>query len=85
MADDVPDVPAIDEVDVPAIDDEVDVERVSSRAELLPEEQAAGSDDPAGQAEAILAESEERMASRDAAPSTHLEHRTSEDATPPPE
>jgi len=30
------------------------------RAQLLPEERAAGSDDPQGQAEAILAESEER-------------------------
>ena len=60
-----------------------DDERVSSRAELLPEEQAVGSDDPDAQAEAILEESEERLASRDAAPSTHLEHRTSEDTTPP--
>lgn len=34
--------------------------RVDSRAELLPEEQNAGSDDPHGQAEAILEESDER-------------------------
>ena len=34
--------------------------RVESRAELLPEEQAAGSEDPTAQAEAILAESDER-------------------------
>ena len=34
--------------------------RVESRAELLPEEQAAGSDDPKSQAEAILEESDER-------------------------
>ena len=33
---------------------------VQTRAELLPEEQAAGSDDPEMQARAILAESEER-------------------------
>ena len=33
---------------------------VPARAELLPEEQAAGSDDPELQAAAILAESEER-------------------------
>ncbi len=34
---------------------------VGTRAELLPEEESAGgSDDPRGQAEAILAESEER-------------------------
>jgi hypothetical protein len=36
-------------------------ENVETRASLLPEEQAAGgSDDPEGQAAAILAESEER-------------------------
>jgi hypothetical protein len=33
---------------------------VRTRAELLPEEQAAGSDDPEMQARAILAESDER-------------------------
>jgi len=37
-----------------------DEERVAERAELLPEEQRAGSDDPHEQAEAILAESDER-------------------------
>ena len=37
--------------------DESDIE---SRAELLPEEQAAGSDDPHAQAEQILDESQER-------------------------
>ena len=62
-----------------------DDDRVETRAELLPEEQAAGSEDPQAQAEAILEESEERTVSRDASPSTHLEHRTSEDATPPVE
>ncbi|MDR6865270.1 hypothetical protein [Phycicoccus sp. 3266] len=35
-------------------------ERVGQRAELLPEELAAGSDDPQAQAEAILEESDER-------------------------
>jgi hypothetical protein len=65
--------------DEPTVDDE----RVSSRAELLAEEKAAGSEDPDAQAEAILADSDERTASRDAAPSTHLEQRTSEDVTPP--
>ena len=35
-------------------------DRVKSRAELLPEEQAAGSEDPTAQAEAILEESDER-------------------------
>lgn len=34
--------------------------RVEHRAELLPEELAAGSDDPQAQAEAILEESDER-------------------------
>ncbi|GGB81322.1 hypothetical protein N798_00280 [Knoellia flava TL1] len=37
-----------------------DDDKVGSRAELLPEEQAVGSDDPDAQARAILAESEER-------------------------
>lgn len=39
-----------------------DEERVAERALLLPEEVAAGSDDPAGQAEAILIESDARTA-----------------------
>ncbi|WP_404385034.1 hypothetical protein LL946_04065 [Knoellia locipacati] len=39
---------------------EPDEDNVGSRAELLPEEQAVGSDDPDAQAAAILAESEER-------------------------
>ena len=38
-----------------------DAERVAERAELLPEEREAGSDDPEAQAEAILAESDERV------------------------
>jgi hypothetical protein len=37
-----------------------DDDRVETRAELLPEEQAAGSEDPQAQAEAILEESDER-------------------------
>ena len=64
-------------------DPNIDDERVARRAELLEEEKAAGSDDPAAQAEAILADSDARTASRHAAPGTHLEHRTSEEATPP--
>ncbi len=39
---------------------EPDPEHVASRAELLPEEEAAGSDDPFAQAEEILQESQER-------------------------
>jgi hypothetical protein len=37
-----------------------DDERIASRAELLPEEEVAGSDDPTRQAEEILRESDER-------------------------
>ena len=37
-----------------------DQERIESRAKLLPEERAAGSDDPEEQAEAILEESDDR-------------------------
>lgn len=36
-------------------------ERIEERAVLLPEEVAAGSDDPQAQAEAILAESDQRV------------------------
>ena len=39
-----------------------DDERVSERSHLLPEEQAAGSDDPQRQAEAILEDSDRRTA-----------------------
>ena len=37
-----------------------DDEQIAKRADLLPEEKQAGSDDPEAQAEAILEESEER-------------------------
>lgn len=37
-----------------------DEERIERRAELLPEEEAAGSEDPEGQAQAILEESDDR-------------------------
>jgi hypothetical protein len=37
-----------------------DEDRIERRADLLPEELAAGSDDPHDQARAILAESDER-------------------------
>jgi hypothetical protein len=40
--------------------EQADESDVSQRAELLPEEQAAGSDDPEAQAAAILEESAER-------------------------
>ena len=51
--------------------------------DLLPEEEAAGSDDPDSQAAAILEDSEVRKADRDAAPGTHLEKRTSEETVDP--
>jgi hypothetical protein len=58
--------------------------RVSARAaELLPEELAAGSDDPEAQAEAILEDSDAREADRTAAPGSFVEHRTSDEATEP--
>ncbi|MEV0943194.1 hypothetical protein AB0I90_22815 [Micromonospora wenchangensis] len=60
-----------------------DQERVESRAHLLPEEAAVGSDDPQAQAEAILAESDLRTADPQAAPGTVLEHRTSEQTVTP--
>ena len=41
-------------------DDRDDEASVGSRAELLPEERAVGSDDPEEQARVILAESQER-------------------------
>jgi hypothetical protein len=53
---------------MPRDDDSVDDERAASRQELLAEEKAAGSQDPEGQARAILAESDERTESRDATP-----------------
>nr|MDT0658457.1 hypothetical protein [Micromonospora sp. DSM 115978] len=60
--------------------------RVDSRAEhLLPEERAAGSDDPRAQAAAILAESDQREVDPTAAPDTVLEHRTSAETVPPAE
>jgi hypothetical protein len=37
-----------------------DEDRIQERAELLPEETTAGSDDPEAQAEAILEESDDR-------------------------
>lgn len=58
--------------------------RVARRAaELLPEEDAVGSAAPRRQAEVILEESDERSEDRDAAPDSFVEHRTSDEATPP--
>ncbi|MFI2714093.1 hypothetical protein ACH495_28625 [Micromonospora sp. NPDC018662] len=62
-----------------------DQDRIESRAHLLPEEAAAGSDDPQAQADAILAESDLREEDQNAAPDTVLEHRTSADTVTPVE
>lgn len=53
---------------------------VAQRAELLPEEQTVGSDDPELQARVILEDSERRTEEPGAAPTTHLERRTSDQA-----
>ena len=63
-----------------AADAEAGERHVESRAELLPEELAAGSDDPQAQAEAILAESLERTEHPDADASSQSRHATSEEA-----
>ena len=58
--------------------------RVARRAaELLPEEDSVGSADPMQQAEVILEESDARSEDRNAAPDSFVEHRTSDEATPP--
>jgi hypothetical protein len=55
-------------------------DRVKSRAEEAPpEEQGSGTDDPEQQAEAIISESDERQADRNAAPGTVVEHRHSDE------
>ena len=61
-------------------------DRTAARAaELLPEEEAVGSDDPEAQAEAILAESDERQTDRDAAPDAVVERRTSDEVAVDPD
>lgn len=57
--------------------------RVERRADLLPEEESVGSDDPEAQAAQILAESDERTEDRDAAPGSYVEHRRSEETVEP--
>jgi hypothetical protein len=61
-------------------------ERVARRAaNPLPEEVAAGVAGGPALAKEILADSDERSADREAAPGTFVEHRTSDQATEPPE
>lgn len=55
-------------------------ELIAQRAELLPEEQTVGSDDPELQARVILEDSERRTEDPEAAPTTHLERRSSDQA-----
>jgi len=63
---------------------EPDRDQIANRANnLLPEEKAVGSDDPHAQAEAILADSDERASGREEAPDSLIEHRTSDEATEP--
>jgi hypothetical protein len=57
--------------------------RVATRSELLPEERAAGSDDPEGQAAEILAESDARQEAASRAADKSAEHRRSEDTVEP--
>jgi hypothetical protein len=45
----------------PAHDEQRDHDRATSRADSVPEESAAGADDPQRQAEAVLADSDERV------------------------
>ena len=61
-------------------------DRVSRRAaELTDDERRAGTDDAEAQAEQILAESDQRQNDRNAAPTSFVEHRTSDEATAPPD
>ena len=76
--------PVIDREQRGTYDPMTDEERARARAKnLLPEEQSAGSDDPEGQAESILSESDKRQQDRGAAPGTVLEHRRSEETVEP--
>lgn len=59
--------------------DEPPADAVAERADLLPEERAAGSADPQAQAEAILAESVDRSEHPDPDASTQSGRRSSAD------
>jgi hypothetical protein len=65
-------------------DVDVDEERVATRAaQLVGDEPDVSSEDAKAQARAILEDSELRTRDRDAAPSSFVEHRRSEDTVPP--
>jgi hypothetical protein len=51
--------------------------------DLLPEERNVGEEPADVQTDLILQESERRTLDRNAAPSSRVEHRTSEETTPP--
>ncbi len=59
---------------------EVDPRRVADRAELLPAEQQAGSDDPLAQAKAILEDAEVRRIDAVESPRSAGERHTSSEA-----
>jgi len=59
-------------------DDEAHERHVRTRAELLPEERAVGSEDPEAQAEAILADSEDRTLHPDPNASTQSRRSSSD-------
>ena len=64
--------------------DDPDPKRVQSRAESLSaEEKSVGSDDPAAQAEEILAQSDARTEDRVSPPGKPVERRHSEDTVDP--
>ncbi|GAA2380839.1 hypothetical protein [Dactylosporangium salmoneum] len=58
----------------------IDDDRIRERAQLLPEERTAGSDDPKAQAEAVLQDSDDREDYRENAPDLRIEHRTGDEA-----
>ena len=59
-------------------------DRVESRAEhLLPEERAAGSEDPEAQAEAILADSDAREDYIEPSPGLRIDRRRSDETVDP--
>ena len=61
-----------------------DPDRIERRADdLLPEEVEAGTDDALAQAEAILADSDDRTAGRLPPEAKPIEHRQSEDTVEP--
>lgn len=65
--------------------DERDATRAAERAEELATEEDLPGVQVEAQAEAMLADSDLRQEDRNAAPSSVVEHRRSEDTVPPPD